>query len=84
MTVKTVTERRASPAGHRQWGDDRLLAPTRRPLATAVAAGVRLDLDGRLGGAAPDRLTGLTAAYLLLPLLIFLGRWQRSGSPRRR
>ena len=45
----------------------------RRP--TTAAPSVRLDLDALLGGAAPDRLTGLSVAYLLLPTLIFLCGW---------
>ncbi|HEY0522313.1 MAG TPA: hypothetical protein VGD08_02910, partial [Stellaceae bacterium] len=77
MTAKltTVTRRpAAAPAARRPWSDDRPPAAL-RPLATAAGPDARPDLDAMLGGAAPDRLTGLTAAYLLLPLLIFLGSW---------
>ncbi|TCZ58604.1 hypothetical protein [Roseicella aquatilis] len=42
--------------------------------ATALETG-RLDLDAALGHAAPDRLTILVLAYLLAPVLLFLGGW---------
>lgn len=53
----------------------------RRPREAEAAAAARLraapapDLDQRLGGAEPDRLTHAVVAYLAAPGLLFLGGW---------
>ncbi|WP_140883459.1 hypothetical protein [Muricoccus nepalensis] len=45
------------------------------PGCSGGAPGARPDLDARLGGAAPDRLSLAATAYMLLPALVFLGGW---------
>jgi hypothetical protein len=54
-------------------------AATRRA-GTEAVPGLRPDLDAVLGHAAPDRLALLTAAYLLVPALLFLGGWARPAA----